>query len=458
MKALFSILLSTAMTFHTATLLVAENPTLILQSARVASADSTRTAHGVRFADQFPPPSITNAIADAGKEPVIVFVPCGTYYDNISITRSNVSIIGGGRDCTNVAPRSDKLPVIAIDATSSGVTGINHVNISDLSLHNPQRYNVDGLVIKGRLDIDQPNDRHSIRRVYISGFRNGVSILGRMIWSEFDFVFSEANTANGWYISSPAVQHDNLFVHIRSAYNGQYGVYWNNSNRRLLSAANSWINPNIEYNGIKYSIDNCAGFYATGTTSGSITDGYFEGNCTASTDGRGADIRLTGSYAREFNITNSYFSSQINIYNDAKLTTGEYRGNFFFGRTSLRIATDHPDSRLVIGQNRDTAEHSFMLDRSGNSHVEFLNSLVFSASGKQLQKSHITTGRAKLLSSGKLTVNLAAGSAFESSQSYVCTVQDVSSPRVITYSPESGSKFTVTGAANDRFTYLCAGS
>jgi hypothetical protein len=302
-----------------------------------------------------------------------IYLPCGTYFLNLTISNSDTTIRGGGRDCTVLKPAVDGSPVIAINATSKGLIGINHVTVSDLSIDNqPGFVKADGIVIEGNDAIGQPNDRHQFHNLYIVGMRNNISILGRTIWTTFQNVTSEGAQNDGLYSSTSAAVNFISFRDSRFAENKNYGVYWNNTNANP-SLAIDFDHVNVEYNGQSGTLPDCAGLYATGIGQGEITNGsYFEGNCTWGSDTNGADVRLTGTYAQAFSIRDTLMQGTKNcIYNDAVLTTGKYEGNYLnaVGGNTIHTATSHALSHLTIGVNYDNGSHQFVPDSNSLTHV-----------------------------------------------------------------------------------------
>jgi hypothetical protein len=304
-----------------------------------------------------------------------IYLPCGTFYGNFTITNSDTTIRGGGRDCTVLYPAADGAPVISINAASRGTTGINHVRISDLSIRNQSGFiATDGIVIEGNNVMAQPNDRLQFWNLYIVGMRNDISILGRTIWTTFQNVVAETAQNDGLYSSTSAAVTFISFRDSRFAEAQNYGIYWNNTNANP-SLAITFDHVNIEYNGQSGTLANCAGAYLTGLGQGEITNGsYFEGNCTWGSDTNGADVRLTGTYAQSFSIRDTLMQGTLNsIYNDATLTTGKYDGNYLQPSAgySIYTATTHPRSHVTIGTNYDNAAHDFVPDSNNLTHVFF---------------------------------------------------------------------------------------
>ena len=105
-----------------------------------------------------------DAIASSGGE---VWIPCGTYVGNITITTSNLWLHGAGWQCVNLLPSADG-DMVVLDATNAGANGINFDRIDGLMLSNHKGWNGSGLVLKG--GADQPNDWHKFDSMVIAGF------------------------------------------------------------------------------------------------------------------------------------------------------------------------------------------------------------------------------------------------------------------------------------------------
>lgn len=311
--------------------------------------------------------------------PTQIYLSCGVYTDNIVITTSDVRLIGEERGCVQIQPADPTKPVITIDSTISGTSGIRFDEVSNLTILCPLNLLCsDGLKVIGRVDINQPNDFHKFSRLGVYGpFQNGVNLAGRTIWTVFENVEVGQTRGNGITVASPGTTNELTFRNVRSAQNSGYGIYVNNTQVDLANGI-VFDEVNAEYNGRNTSLANCAGVYLTGVAQVNILNSYFEGNCEGNTaDSRAAEIRLTGTFAQSVNITNSVFNLQYGeggIYNDAFLTTGDYSGNKFDTSTSnftIYIATAHTDSNVVIGENFN-ANPIVMADDNGMTHVRML--------------------------------------------------------------------------------------
>ena len=276
--------------------------------------------------------SIQRAISSAPPGPLQIFLSCGVYSENLVITSSDIRILGEERGCVQIQPADPTLPVITIDSTNTG--GIDFDEVSDLSIVcSAEAICSDGLKITGRTDIGQRNDFHKFSRIGVYGpFQNGINLAGRTIWTVFENVEVTEARGNGINVASAGTTNELTFRNVRTAQNGGYGIYVNNTQADLANGI-VFDEVNAEYNGKNSSLAKCAGIYLTGVAQANIQNSYFEGNCKGNTaDATAAEIRMTGVYAQSVNITNSNFNLQYGeggIYNDAFLTTGTYSGNKF---------------------------------------------------------------------------------------------------------------------------------
>lgn len=345
---------------------VVQHPTA--EQLRAKTSLMTRNAFG----------SIQAAINIPPTGPAYIYLSCGTYVENVVINRSDIRIEGEERGCVQIIPANPALPAISIDATSQISMGYDEV--SDLTIICPTNSVCgDGLKITGRTDIGQPNDWHKFSRIGIyGGFNNGINIAGRTIWTEFDNVEITNASGNGINVVGNTTVNHLTFRNVRSAYNYNYGVYVNNTQTDLVNGM-LFDKLNVEDNGTNTGLHDCAGLYMTGISQANIMNSYFEGNCLGnSADNKLADVRLTGTFNQSVNITTSVFNMQYSesgIYNDSTLTTGTYDGDKFTSsgknKYSIYIATSHPMSSILIGNNFDSTP-TIIPDGNGFSHVRTL--------------------------------------------------------------------------------------
>jgi hypothetical protein len=356
------------------------------------------------------------AAINAHPGPVQIYLSCGVYTDNVVISTSDVRLLGEEKACVQIYPADPTKPVITIDATNTGATGMQFDEVSDLSIMCPMSGSCgDGLKITGRLDINQPNDFHKFSRLGIYGpFQNGINLAGRTIWTEFDNVEIGWARGNGINAVSSGVQNALTFRHVRVADNNGYGVYFNNT--QVDRAQGILFDTfNSEYNGMNTSLGDCAGVYITGVIQANIENSYFEGDCANNTvDNRAAELRITGTYAVSVNVIDTAFNLQYQeagIYNDAVLTTGQYSGNKFDTSTTKNVtmyfATSHPESNVLIGVNVNSTP-VIVPDGNGFTHVQTLAPLgldyvpITSVDGNSIT---VTSENGIILYNGPYTIN-----------------------------------------------------
>lgn len=311
--------------------------------------------------------TISAAITAAGGGNVFIYLQCGTYTDNLHITGSNVLIRGAGVNCTTLQPGSNAA-MVNIDAIGGA---LQYVHISDLTMNNTGGYSgADGIVISG--PVNQINDWHRFQDLNIQGFRYGINLVGRTIWTTFEDVHVGASLLSGVYANTAAVLNHIAFRDGQINNSQQYGVYWNNTNTNA-SLSTEFDHVNVESNGLSGTLANCAGMYLTGVGSMSIHDGYFESNCVTVIDGQGADIRITGTYAQALDIRSNLIWSVTNfgILNDATQTTGTYEGNKITNQTTYAIKTQttHALSSIHVGSNFLPGNVDYVADGSSDTHV-----------------------------------------------------------------------------------------
>ena len=309
--------------------------------------------------------TISPLIAAHASGNIKIELPCGTYIDNLAITGSNILIQGAGVNCTFIEPGTNA-PVLSINASKSD--SIQYVQLRDLTLQNTT-FTSDGIDITG--PPNQINDWHHFDNLRITGFKYGINIIGRTIWTTLENVHIGESLVTGLYANTASVINHFLW-HGGQVNNSQsYGIYWNNSSPNL-SFSILFDHVDVEENGLSGTQANCAGLYISGVGSGSFTNGYMEANCVTNPDSLGADIRIDGTYAQAFDVKSSLIWSQTNysIYNTATQTSGLYEGNRFGGKTNdIKTATTHALSYIVVGPNFFDTANNFVADASGNSHV-----------------------------------------------------------------------------------------
>jgi hypothetical protein len=312
--------------------------------------------------------TISAAMASAPSGGVMLQLQCGTYIDNITIATNNVLIQGAGANCTNLQPATN---AAMLTITAAG-GAIQYAQVRDLTMTNVGGFTgADGIVITG--PVNQINDWHHFENLVISGFRYDLNLVGRTIWTTFENVHFASALQSGIYASTAAVLNHITFRDGQINNSQQYGVYWNDTNTNA-SLSTEFDHVNVEGNGLSGTLANCAGMYLTGIGTMSIHDGYFESNCATVPDAKGADIRVTGTYAQALDIKSNLIWSVTNygILNDAVQTTGEYTGNKIVNQTTnaIKIQTTHTLSNIHIGPNLLIASSILLVpDGGSNTHT-----------------------------------------------------------------------------------------
>ena len=310
--------------------------------------------------------TISTAIA-AAPSGITIQLQCGTYTDNLHITTSNIILQGAGVNCTTLQPTTSA-DMVSVDSTGGA---IQYFQMRDLTLNNTGAFSSsDGFVITG--PVNQINDWHHLENINIQGFRHGINLSGRTIWSTFENVHIGASLSDGIYAVTAAVLNHIAFRDGQINNSQGYGVNWQNSNTNA-SLSTEWDHVNVENNGASGTLANCAGMLISGVGTMSIHDGYFEANCTTTPDSLGADIRITGTFAQALDIRSNLIWSVTNfgIWNDAIQTTGEYSGNKIVNQTTktVKIQTTNSLSNILIGPNLIGGDMLIIPDGGGNTHT-----------------------------------------------------------------------------------------
>ena len=308
--------------------------------------------------------TISAVLANNPTGNVRIRLACGSYYDNLRFAAvSNVVIQGAGTNCTNLYPLSSAPGyMVSIDNTNGAM---QYISLRDLTMTNQSGFTLtDGILITGSQN--NINDWHYFQNLIINGFRNNLNITGRTIWTTFDNVHFASALNNGVNAATSAVVNHIAFRDGQVNNSANYGVYWANSNSQV-SQSIDFDHFNVEANGQSGTLANCAGLYMNGVGAGSVTNSYFEANCTTVPDGTGADVRLDGTYAQAFDIRSNLLWSTTNysILNTTTETTGTYEGNRFGGAVNIKTVTQHVLSKIVVGANMLSGPLTYVLDGSG---------------------------------------------------------------------------------------------
>jgi hypothetical protein len=324
--------------------------------------------------------SITAALAALAGGPGDIYVKCGTYSENPVISASFERIRGQGVNCVFVQPAKLSNPVFTFQTTSNGGPGISYDEISDMTIRCPAGSSCasDGILFEGT----DPNDWHYLHRLMINGpsanhgFKDGININGRTIWTVIENVQASYQKADGLHsVTTSAVITHVKVKDSRFNNNQNYGINWSNNKNPALNI--NFEQVNAEGNGLSKSTNPCADVYINGIGSGSITGGYFENGCVDNTNANTAEIRLTGTYAQDFDIRNNVLNAASaefwDVYDDAVQATGVIEGNRNGLGKGIGVANSNGLSNIQIGQNFNVSVPTVSLDTNKLSHVTSLS-------------------------------------------------------------------------------------
>ena len=236
----------------------------------------------------------------------------------------------------------------------------------------------DGILFEGT----DPNDWHYLHRLMIyglpenHGFQNGININGRTIWTVIENVQASYQKGDGLH----SVTTDAVITHLKvkdSRFNSNqnYGINWSNNKNPALNI--NFDQVNAEANGLSKSTNPCADVYINGIGSGSITGGYYENGCAGNRNANTAEIRLTGTYAQDFeirdNVLNAASAEFWDVYDDAVQATGVIEGNRNGRGRGIGVANSNGLSNVQIGQNFNTPAPTVAVDKNKLSHVTSLS-------------------------------------------------------------------------------------
>lgn len=163
------------------------------------------------------------AACDTGKA---VFVPRGTYQASFSLRNAQIIFGEGTRNASKIIPPAGATYVVQISSSAYGMASKQHCQVRDLSIENPNAVaNCTGIAFVSS-GVSQINDNHQISNVYISGFRDGINVAGRMILCTFYNVEIDSCTRNAWRSVTDTADYAfnlNTFISCRFISSGQEG-------------------------------------------------------------------------------------------------------------------------------------------------------------------------------------------------------------------------------------------
>lgn len=363
--------------------LTAYGPVPIYASVISGGPASFSTLNGIRFADQFA--SIQAAINNFGGNcGIVMLAPFATYTGNITITNttctnsSNITLQGGGRRSTFLKPASNAA-IITIDSTAGAVQS---VNIRDIGFDNAgSGFTQSAITIQGA----NINDHHEFRRLFMSGFKNSLNIVGRTIWSVFDNIEMAGDTDIALNIvSSASPINFNKFHWITiTGAAGAEGV--------LLSCTGTCGGQSLhignEFDGLDVEGGTGIGAVLNNTEGTQIRNPYFETNA-------GIQISAIGTFERALTIEGGYLNTPNNTVVISLTPTqlsGKITGVFIHNNaggacTITQTTSGSGSSGMFIAGNDDIGPHCISPDANGTYHTSVYGSyapVTVTASGSQ---------------------------------------------------------------------------
>jgi hypothetical protein len=206
-----------------------------------------------------------------------IYLPKGTYLASINLSSQiGKTITGAGRYSTFIKNIGATAP-ITIDNTNGATELLRISNLAIINSNETTYSTTDGIDIKG---VEGNRCEFMVfENLWIQDFRRGISITGRLIWTEFRNIHS-VNNVDGLYVSTSANVSQLLFSNCRFGTNTGYGAYVAKSANDSFGA---W-----HFDTCTFELNGKCGFYATGSVGFSgltFTSCYMEENAAQITSG-----------------------------------------------------------------------------------------------------------------------------------------------------------------------------
>jgi hypothetical protein len=302
-----------------------------------------------------------NALAHInGSAGGVINCPRGLIKCNIVLTQSGITIRGKGKRATRLTPAINA-PVISI-GNMNGPLVDDH--IEDLGFDNSGGVATGTTPAISSISTTQINDSNHFKNLFIQYFPIGISVTGRSILTVFDTVEILNSTLYGWNIhpvSGASVNHMQV-INSRSYVSGSHGFYANGTDTDFILGID-FDHFDAEFCG--YSNDRVAntnngtaGIWAENVEGLNLSNEcYFENNGLGAADGKGAGVRITGTYGGWFNICSTLsWATQNAIYIDAIQSIGNISSCHLAG-TNADIKTAFPiggGSNISISANKNS--------------------------------------------------------------------------------------------------------
>lgn len=206
-----------------------------------------------------------------------VFIPAGTYRCTIVLSGLTAKTLRGAGRYSTFLKNASASPVITMDNTAAP-TQLNR--ICDLALVNANEStypNTDGISLSG-IEANQ-HEWHNFENLWIQDFRRGVSITGRLIWTNFSNIHF-VSCVNGVQAVSDHNVSQLAFRNCRFGSNTEYGVY---AEKTANDSFGAW-----HFDACTFELNGQNGFRSAGAVGFSglkFTACYFEENAGSITAG-----------------------------------------------------------------------------------------------------------------------------------------------------------------------------
>lgn len=211
---------------------------------------------------------IQAALDDAATTKLKVFVPPGTYLCNVSMGTEQ-TLFGAGIGRTILKPFTDK-EVILVDSTS---VAKENAQLHDFSIEgDTSKTSQDGIRFAGT----NQNDWHKLWNLEIlTCGRDGIRVVGRMIWSSFQNIRIDQCEGCGVYLEGTGAINLNTFINVAARRGKNHG--WRVLENGVIPNQLTFINCNSESN--VDGTNTVHGFYFT------RCQGFMLANCWAEKNG-----------------------------------------------------------------------------------------------------------------------------------------------------------------------------
>lgn len=318
---------------------------------------------------------IENLISNGYKN---LYFPNGNYLFNISITQSNIDILGESKEGTIFTPYVDENSVIELNSTNGN---ISNGYFSNFTIYNNSSFtNSEAITFTGTNE----NDRHIFKNIIIgNGFLHSISILGRAIWNLFENIWIVGSLHSGIYMPGGDTKNLNTFNNITIRDGKKYAVFFSvyegGTDVNFTYKSNIFLNCNFENNCLDSTVANQAALYFYNIDNTSLINCYIENNKNDTSTCYG--IMSNGKYTRAINIIGCLIWGQdYGVKISSLAMSGLIAGNRMANNTkdieignSSKAGTGNDETNLKIGGNTLKHQVNRIADINKNSFVSTIN-------------------------------------------------------------------------------------